>query len=264
MRKYSYAAKVKTMREERGWSQEHLAAVSDVSVRTIQRIETGRPASFETLKAIAAAIDVDVRELRDAAPSLPLSQEGSPVMLMCSDYWHADSLGLEKWLGNLKQKRNRAAQEAQHGRCLHLDMKGPIEAAEAEVQRLSAQISHFERLAQRVKAGFPYLERRGFEEAIDACGEVSIREIFAEVPVADNILGHAGAVVRLPVEVQKAYAQAVSSHLFEKFEVCTCFEPPDDFDEQVPEDTVTRYLFGTIESPNREDDPGATFLIAQW
>jgi len=132
MRKYSYAAKVKKMREERAWPQEQLAAVSGVSVRTIQRIERGDPASFESLKAIATAFKVDVRELLDAAPALHLPQERSPVPSMNSDYWHGDSLRLEKWLEELRQEQNRAAQEAQHARSLHLDMEGPIKAAEAE------------------------------------------------------------------------------------------------------------------------------------
>ena len=264
MSKYSYAARVKTMREERAWSQEHLADVSDVSVRTIQRIERSRPASFESVMAIAAAFNVDVTELRDAAPSIYLSPECSSVVSMISDYWHEDSVRLEEWLGNLRQKRNLAEQEAQHGRCLNLDMKGPIEAAEAEVQRLSAQIGHVERLTERVKAGFPYLERPGFEEAIDACGEVSVWKVFSEVPVPGTILGRDDAVVRLPLELQNLYAKAVSTHLFEKFEVCISFEPPDDFDEEAPEDTIRHYLFGTIQSPNSADERSAIFLIAQW
>ena len=48
----------------------------------------------------------------------------------------------------------------------------------------------------RVKAGFPYLERRGFEEAIDACGEVSVWKVFSEVPVPGTILGRDDAGVR--------------------------------------------------------------------
>jgi len=260
--KYPYAAKVKAMREERAWTQEQLAAVSGLNVRTIQRIERGGTASFESLKAVASAFNIDVKELHDAAPSLYISQERSPVLSMSSDYWHEDNLRLEKRLGDLRQDWNRAEHEAQHARNLHLDMQGPIEAAEAEVQHLSVQISHVARLVQRVKAGFPYLERRGFEEAIDACGEVSSWEVLSEAPAPGTIMGHNDVVIRLPVAVQKLYAQAVSTHLFEKVEVCMCFEPPDDDNEEVPENCIAHYLFGTIQSPNIEDENSAIFLIA--
>jgi transcriptional regulator with XRE-family HTH domain len=65
-----YAEKAKELRTRRAWSQEQLAAVAGINVRTIQRIERGDGASFETLKALANAFDVDVSELL-AAPLPP-------------------------------------------------------------------------------------------------------------------------------------------------------------------------------------------------
>lgn len=56
-------AKIRRWREERYWSQEHLAQLAGVSLRTLQRIENGRPASSETLKALANAFNVDVLAL---------------------------------------------------------------------------------------------------------------------------------------------------------------------------------------------------------
>jgi transcriptional regulator with XRE-family HTH domain len=47
-------------REERHWSQEHLAEMAGIGLRTLQRIESGEQASGETLKALAAAYNVDV------------------------------------------------------------------------------------------------------------------------------------------------------------------------------------------------------------
>ena len=67
MNEHSYGQRVRALREERAWPQEQLAAVSGVSVRTVQRIEKGGPASFETLKALAAAFKLDVKELLDAS-----------------------------------------------------------------------------------------------------------------------------------------------------------------------------------------------------
>jgi transcriptional regulator with XRE-family HTH domain len=53
-------AKIKRWREERHWSQEHLAELAGVGLRTLQRIENGQQASAETLKALASAFQVDV------------------------------------------------------------------------------------------------------------------------------------------------------------------------------------------------------------
>ncbi len=55
--------RVKALREARAWTQEHLADAAGVSLRTIQRLETGAGFASETALAVAAALDVDVREL---------------------------------------------------------------------------------------------------------------------------------------------------------------------------------------------------------
>jgi transcriptional regulator with XRE-family HTH domain len=57
------AGKIKRWREERHWSQEHLAELAGVGVRTVQRIETDEKASGDSLKALAAAFNVDVMAL---------------------------------------------------------------------------------------------------------------------------------------------------------------------------------------------------------
>lgn len=54
---------IKALRLSRAWSQEQLAELSSLSVRTIQRIENGGQASLETLSAIAAAFDLKVADL---------------------------------------------------------------------------------------------------------------------------------------------------------------------------------------------------------
>jgi predicted transcriptional regulator len=51
------SALVRKLREERAWSQEHLASVSGVSLRTIQRVEAEGTASLETRMALAAAFN---------------------------------------------------------------------------------------------------------------------------------------------------------------------------------------------------------------
>ena len=51
---------VKKLRLQRGWSQEHLAELTDLSVRTIQRIERGHKPGLETIKSLAAVFEVDL------------------------------------------------------------------------------------------------------------------------------------------------------------------------------------------------------------
>ncbi|MGL4094713.1 2TM domain-containing protein [Agrobacterium fabrum] len=54
---------VQKLRLQRGWSQEQLAIVSGLSVRTIQRIERGQSASLETLATLASVFEIDVSQL---------------------------------------------------------------------------------------------------------------------------------------------------------------------------------------------------------
>src|SRR5258708_26080543 len=57
---------IQKLRLQRGWSQEQLAELTGLSVRTIQRIERGQTPSAESLKAIAAVFEVNFGALREA------------------------------------------------------------------------------------------------------------------------------------------------------------------------------------------------------
>jgi transcriptional regulator with XRE-family HTH domain len=50
---------VRKLRLQKGWSQEQLAGMAGLSVRTIQRAERGYPQSLETRMALAAVFEVD-------------------------------------------------------------------------------------------------------------------------------------------------------------------------------------------------------------
>lgn len=56
---------IRKLRLEKGWSQEQLAEMAGVSTRTLQRIERGANASPETLKCLAAALDIQFSQLRE-------------------------------------------------------------------------------------------------------------------------------------------------------------------------------------------------------
>ncbi|XBS69658.1 helix-turn-helix domain-containing protein [Acerihabitans sp. KWT182] len=70
--------RIKALRLGKAWSQEQLAELSSLSVRTIQRIENGEQASLETLAAIASAFDLSVTDLysSDATDEKRLQAQG--------------------------------------------------------------------------------------------------------------------------------------------------------------------------------------------
>lgn len=51
---------IKKMRLERHWSQDQLAEMSGLSIRTIQRIEKGENAGLESLKSLAAVFEINI------------------------------------------------------------------------------------------------------------------------------------------------------------------------------------------------------------
>ncbi len=58
---------IQKLRLQRGWSQERLAEVSGLSVRTVQRLERGQSGSVESLKALAAVFEIDFNRLKEPA-----------------------------------------------------------------------------------------------------------------------------------------------------------------------------------------------------
>ena len=55
---------IRKHRSARLWSQEQLADVSGLGLRTIQRIERGKTAGLESLKSLAAVFEVNIQDLQ--------------------------------------------------------------------------------------------------------------------------------------------------------------------------------------------------------
>lgn len=74
------------LRRQRAWSQQQLADVACVSLRTIQRIESSKKASQESIKAIAAAFDITVNDLLESnaarKPSKKLKLAGAILIFL--------------------------------------------------------------------------------------------------------------------------------------------------------------------------------------
>ena len=60
---------IRLEREKRAWSQEHLASAAGIGARTIQRIEATGVASYESVRAISAALEIPVSNLRAPPPA---------------------------------------------------------------------------------------------------------------------------------------------------------------------------------------------------
>jgi transcriptional regulator with XRE-family HTH domain len=56
---------VQKLRIQHGWTQQQLADLSGLNVRTIQRIENGASASVESLKSLAAVFEVEFSILKE-------------------------------------------------------------------------------------------------------------------------------------------------------------------------------------------------------
>jgi len=71
---------IRCEREKRAWSQEHFAGAAGIGVRTIQRIEATGVASYESVRAISAALEIPVGELRTGGiPPLPSAVDADAV-----------------------------------------------------------------------------------------------------------------------------------------------------------------------------------------
>ena len=77
---------LKQLRIGRHLSQEQLAQMSGLNVRTIQRVESGHNASLETLKSLASALEVDIETLNQEAYTMDKDSAGwqnLPFWLKC-------------------------------------------------------------------------------------------------------------------------------------------------------------------------------------
>ena len=69
---------IQKLRLQRGWSQEQLAELSGLSVRTIQRLERGHAASTESLKAIGSVFEIDFSQLQEPVMDTPQTPNVTP------------------------------------------------------------------------------------------------------------------------------------------------------------------------------------------
>lgn len=71
---------VKKLRDRNGWTQEQLAECCDLNVRTIQRVESGKKASLETLRSLASVFEVDISKLTEEITVIDKEAESWKVL----------------------------------------------------------------------------------------------------------------------------------------------------------------------------------------
>lgn len=71
------AMNLRQLRLARGWSQEQLAELAGLNIRTIQRVERGQNAGLETLKALAAVFETSVHQLQEP-PLMSVNVQAMP------------------------------------------------------------------------------------------------------------------------------------------------------------------------------------------
>jgi transcriptional regulator with XRE-family HTH domain len=92
---------IRSEREKRAWSQEHLAAAAGIGARTLQRIEATGIASYESVRALSAALEIPVGELRsgDAAPATAGAEAPPPARLRFALRWVGTAVALAMLAG---------------------------------------------------------------------------------------------------------------------------------------------------------------------
>jgi hypothetical protein len=180
------------------------------------------------------------------------------------DYLHENTHWHDEHLARLRSSLDEAMREASHAAALHVDLTGPIAAANQDQARLASQIQDVEKVIARISAGYPHFEKAGFKNAVEACGQLVQWQKLSEVPVSGTVYGYDSAYVRLPIQAQEAYVKALTSNLFDSFIVCTCFDlPEDEAGTDVQIENVEHRLFGFLTIPSVADKE-ALFLVAQW
>ncbi len=83
---------MKSLRLEKHWSQEQLAQLSDLNVRTIQRVEKGKSVGTETLKSLAAVFEISTDELINAIDNEKKLQTEEDAYVIKDNFQHKKAI----------------------------------------------------------------------------------------------------------------------------------------------------------------------------
>jgi len=95
------AETVRRERQQRGWTQQHLADAAGCSLRTVQRIEKHGVASNESVSALCAVFEIERHRLLDEAGAPKAQGDGdrmAPLLALAAAVGAGLGAGLT-WLG---------------------------------------------------------------------------------------------------------------------------------------------------------------------
>ena len=72
--------RIRLARQARGWTQQQLAEIADLSLRTVQRVENQAAASNETISSLCAVLELSREEILLADPKNPAYQKAAKDM----------------------------------------------------------------------------------------------------------------------------------------------------------------------------------------
>ncbi len=99
---------IRQLRLERGWTQQQLAEIADLSLRTVQRVENQNVASNESVSALASVLELSRDRIlaATASPELMAQVERRVAWLLPAATVTGAALGsggtflLMRWLGS--------------------------------------------------------------------------------------------------------------------------------------------------------------------
>lgn len=75
---------VRRSRQDRGWTQQQLAEIANLSLRTVQRVEKQGAGSHETVSALIAVLEVQRERLLAPAPAAEPAPARTPPLVLSS------------------------------------------------------------------------------------------------------------------------------------------------------------------------------------
>jgi hypothetical protein len=163
----------------------------------------------------------------------------------------SDETAVRARIEELIGKANSARAEARHAR-EHPGLDGVARTAEAKIASYDRSLAELREILIRTARGHDWWDKELFDESLDAYGDPWTWRTLAEVLDRDVTFSHDDPDLHLPIEVQRAYGDAFTSGLFNRYEVCLWFDT--EGDQQM-------FLFGATDFKQL----GACLpLIAQW
>ncbi len=177
---------LKKVRAQNAWSQEEFAALSGISTRTLQRIEGGEKANTETLRAIAAALNMELTALLPVNALMP-EDEFTKMQAQAQEQAQKEVAQLKKELNVLPRMRNGKELLSVVAGVEALNIDHPHPVSEEEASALADLISIVRDYGDTHKELEP---RHQMETILETTRCIKELENFGLVVFAGRLRGH--------------------------------------------------------------------------